>query len=348
MPESGLSTAKDRPARRWLGVVRTVVAFAVAVLGAAVVVTGVTLQWLQESVMQRDGFAQVSQELVQDESLQDELVDTAVEQASGAIQQQELGGLPFSGVIKDVADRRVSTYIRDYAASDQYVEDWNQVLLRTFELNIEPAGSLPETSGDGAPEDLQLYVAPVVDSISTTIEDRLEELTGIRLNLDLGDQEALGGPDGILVVGDSATGPVLNTMADMTVQAPLFFWGGLVALALAAVLARHREWVLVGGGLGAALTTVIVNRGADRTTDAVLNSPDLQDVGRSVVQRVFEILLSGLDTTLSPWLWAGVMVAVLGVLLAAARWLWGAGSAGGSESGHTPSAELRRRRVVEV
>lgn len=332
----------------WIGRLRTVMACVLALVGAAAVVTGVTLQWLQNSVVERDGFARISEELVQDQALQDELVDTAVTQASQAIQQQDLGAIPFSGTVKDMADRRISDYIREYVESDQYVDDWNSMLLTTHELNIESAGSTPETSGDGAPEDLELYVGPVVDSIGAHIEDRLQSLIGIRLNLDLGEQEALGGPDGILVVRDSATGPAFDALADLAVKAPLFTWSGVAGLLIAVLMARHREWTLVGAGAGAVIAVVVANRAADALTADVLASPDLQDVGRSVVDRVFQILLAGMDATLNPWLWGGVVVAVIGLLLAATRVLWRSGSRDGWEAAHGATDAQRRRRVVEV
>ncbi len=346
--ESELKSSRSRRLRGWVGVLRTVLGFVLALAGAAAVVVGVTLQWLQDSLVDRDGFAQISQELVHDESLQQELTDTAVTQASDAVQGQDLGAVPFSGALKDMADRRIAGYIREYVDSDQYVDDWNDVLLTTHQINIEPAGSLPETSGDGAPEDLELYVAPVVGSLESHIEDRLQDTLGVRLNLDLRDQEGLGGQDGIIVVRDSATGPAFDTIADSTVQAPLLLWGGVAALVLAALLSRHREWVLVGAGVGAATAAVLAQRGAQELTSTVLASPDLQDVGRSLVERVFQILLTGMDHTLAPWLWGGVAVAVVGALLAAARLLWRSGSRDSWETGHTLTQDQRRRRVVEI
>lgn len=348
MGESELKSPRSRRERGWLGVLRTVIGCVLALVGAAAVVAGVTLQWLQDSLVDRDGFAQISQELVNDESLQQELEDTAVSQASEAVQAQDLGAVPFSGALKDIADRRIAGYIREYVDSDQYVEDWNRVLLTTHELNIEPAGALPETSGDGAPEDLELYVAPVVDSLEDHVEDQLQDMLGVRLNLDLRDQEGLGGEDGVIVVSDSATGPAFDAIADSTVQAPLLLWGGVAALVVALLLSRYREWALVGAGVGAATAAVVAQRGVQELTSTILASPDLQDVGRSLVERVFQILLAGMDHTLSPWLWGGVAVAVVGLLLAATRLLWRYGSRDGRGSGHIPSENQRRRRVVEI
>lgn len=341
VPKGFTAGRRARFSRGVWGIGRTVVATILALAGALGVVGGVTLQWLEDAVVERDGFAQISQDLAMDQTLQDELVATAVDNASSTVQQQDLGGMPFGGAIRSILDDRVTSAIEDYAQSDQYVDDWNQVMLTTHELNIEPAGT---HDSEGAPENLEIYAAPVVDSIETRMEDRI----GFGVELNLRSDEALGGEDGILVVQQSNTGPVFDTIADTTARAPLALWGGIVALVLSLVIARHREWPLIGGGLGLLAGVLYVGNAAQEITDTVVASPDLQDVGRSVVERIFQLLLTGLDTALAPLLWTGVVAGILGALATAARVLWRWGSGDSWDASHTVSDERRRRRVVEV
>lgn len=322
---------------RW-GLARTVVATLLAVIGSLSLIAGVSLQWLQQSVVEREGFAQISQQLAADDSLQEELVTAAVDGASAAVQDQDLGGLPFSGTILNFVDQRVSSAIEDYAQSEDYVDDWNEVVLTTHELNLQPAGT---GTAEGAPEDLELYVAPVVDSIEERIEDRI----GFGIDLDLRSQDSLGGADGIIVVTDSETGPVFDTIADSTDRTPFLFGGAITALAVAFVLGRHREWALIGAGAGLVAGALYARRAAGDLTDAVTSSPGLEEVGRSVVQRIFELLLTGMDGALLPWLWAGVIAAVAGALLAGARVFWRWGADDGEDEAYPRG---RRRRVVEV
>lgn len=320
---------------------RTVVASVVALLGGLAMIVGLTLTWLQDAVVDREGFAQISQQLVQDQPLQDELIATAVDEASQTVQDQELGGLPFGGTLLNLVDERVTAAIEDYSQSQEYVNDWNEVVLTTHELNLESAGS---QDGEGAPQDLEIYTAPLVDSIESHIEDNI----GLGIDLDLRGEESLGGEDGIIVAAGSETGPVFDTIVDSTGQAPYWFWGGLTAVVLAVIGARHREWTFVAAGLGLFAGVLIGRRAASDVADTVTTSPDLESVGRSVVERIFELLLSGMDAALMPWLWVGVVAGVVGVVLAAARALWSWGASDTWGRAHEADDERRRRRVIEI
>lgn len=331
---------QGRFSRGWWGLLRTILAVLLALTGALAMVAGISLQWLQDSVVDRDGFAKVSEELAADQSLQEELVATALDNASRSVQQQDLGGIPFGGSILDIVDQRVASGIQEYAGTEQYTDDWNQVVLTTHELNLENAG---EGEGQGAPEDLEIGTGPVVDSIEHHIEDRI----GFGVDLDLRSQESLGGADGIVVVGDSHTGPTFDTIVDSTRAAPYLLWGGVVAMGLALLLGRHREWAVAAAGAGLIVGVLYARSQADSLTTSVTSSPNLQDVGRTVIERIFEILLTGLDQALTPYLWAGVAALVVGLIAAAARTLWHWGADDGWEDAHTPG-DGRRRRVVEV
>lgn len=317
-----------------------------ALLGAAAMVAGVTLQWFHGSVVDREGFARISQELVNDPSVRDELLEATVEQVSSAIQGQDLGGGLAGDMAKNFAVQRVTEYIRDYAQSPQYVDDWNQALLGTHERNIASAGTSHGPSA-GAPENLELYIQPMVDSAESRVEDGIYDLVGTRVELPIGGQEALGGSDGVVVVQGSATGGVFDAVVDATSCAPLLLWGGGVVVVLSVFVARHREWVLVGGGVGCSAAVLVARGIADDVTARVLASPDVQGVGRVVVDGVFQLLLTGMDATSAPWLWGGVGVGVIGVMMVLVRRLW---NFGGGDGWYAPSpyGMGQRRRVVNA
>lgn len=302
----------DRPRRRTgaLGWIRTLLAFVLALCAGAAAVAAVTMTWLQESVVDREGFAALSEELVLDQELSDEIAAAASESAGEAVQDVDTRGIPFANILLDGVEGFVTTTIQDYVGSEEYAEDWYSVLGETYQANIASS-----RDGAGAPEDLQVSVGPLVDRVEQRLEDRIP----LDLDLDLRSQEALGGRDAVLSLDDSATGPAIDTMVEVADQAP-YWWAGSALAALAALLlARRREWPVLGLGLGLLGATIAVGRAADGISRDILASPGLSDLAHSVVERVVVLLGGGLDGALMPWLWVGVILSIAGLVLIALR-----------------------------
>ena len=82
--------------------------------------------------------------------------------------------------------------------------------------------------------------------------------------------------------------------------------------------------------------------------DSVMASPDLEGVGRTVVDRLFAVLGAGLDQRLSPWLWAGVALTAAGVVLCGLRLTWRLGGDDASGGDSTTGLSRSGRRVIEA
>lgn len=309
---SGSRRRRLRP----LGWLRTALATILAVGAGAATIVAVTLTWLGASVVDREGFAALSEELVLDQQLSDEIEAAATASAGDAVQGIDTGPLPFGGLLLDGVESVVTSVLQEYFGSQQYAEDWYAVLGETYDANLGAA-----RSGAGAPEDLQVHVGPLVDRVESSLEERIP----FGIDLDLRAQEALGGRDAILSLDDSGTGPVLDGLVAAADQAPLWWAGSAVAAIAALVLARHREWTLLGAGAGLLGSGLIVGGAAQGIGEDIVASPGLTDVARSVVDRVLGILLGGLDAALLPWLWTGAGLAAAGLLLILVRLMWRVG-----------------------
>lgn len=335
----------DRPApaapRRGPGalrLLRTVVAAVLALCAGLAAVMAVTTTWIDDTVMDREGFSALSEDLLTDQQLRDEIEAMALDSASQAVQDADTGDIPMGGMITGWVDRRVGSTLVEYFEGDDYPQDMREVLEGTYDANVAAA-----EGPDGAPEDLQVDVAPVMEGLSESISDRLP----FGLEIDLSAMDLPGIDGGVAEIPDSATGPALDQLADVSQQAPYWWIAAAAAAALALVIARHREWALLGAGIGligGVIAAGMVLQGFAETTMA---SPDLEGVGRTVVDRMFAALDAGLDRRLSPWLWAGVALSAAGVVLGGLRLTWRLG--GDDPRGDSATGLSRRgRRVIEA
>lgn len=322
---------------------RRVLSCVLAFFGAVLVVSSVASLWVNASIVERDGFSQLSQQLAYDSSLREELVRQAQYQSAESIQRYDMGAVPFEGVIKDNLNNQVRDSITEYSQSQQYIDDWEQVLLKTHELNIVPA----ENSAHGAPQDLQIFVQPTVDSMSSRVGQRIENIIGFQVPIDVGQQQALGGSDGILVVEGSSTGVLFDILVHSRGYAQTALYPGIFALLFSWRLAKPKRWVLIPAGLGAAITAFMVGWWAEQVVDAVLASPSVEGMGRSVLGRIFEIASADLDRTLNPWFWGGLVVSVVGAALIFGKTSWRSGVRGRSSRVFGGRAHPEQPRVIE-
>ena len=342
-PAGGLPWDRPAPAARRrgpgaLGVLRTVVASVLALCAGLAAVMAVATTWIDDTVMDREGFSALSEDLLADQQLRGEIEDMALDSASQAVQNADTGDIPLGGTITGWVDRRVQSTMSDYFDGDAYQQDMREVLEGTYDANVAAA-----ESPDGAPEDLQVEVAPVMDGLSEAINDRLP----FGLEVDLSSMDLVGIQDGVAEIPDSATGPALDQLSEVSDQAPYWWIAAAVAAVLALLIARHREWALLGAGIGLVGGVIAAGMVLQGFADSVMASPDLEGVGRTVVDRLFAVLGAGLDQRLSPWLWTGVALTAAGVVLGGLRLTWRLGDdASGGDS--TTGLSRSGRRVIEA
>lgn len=343
-PAAGLPWDRPAPAARRrgrgaLGLLRTIVAAVLALCAGLAAVMAVTTTWIDDTVMDREGFSALSEDLLADQQLRDEIEAMALDSASQAVQDTDTGDIPMGGMITGWVDRRVGSTLVEYFDGDDYPQDMREVLEGTYDANVAAA-----EGPNGAPEDLQVDVAPVLDGLSGSISDRLP----FGLEIDLSAMDLPGIDGGVAEIPDSATGPALDQLAEVSQQAPYWWIAAGVAAVLALVIARHREWMLLGAGLGligGVIAAGMVLQGFAETTMA---SPDLEGVGRTVVDRMFAALDAALNQRLGPWLWAGVALAGAGVVLGGVRLTWRLGGDDDSNGDSTTGLSRRGRRVIEA
>lgn len=337
----GHLTREGSPERRTgpLGWVRTVLAAVLALCAGLAAVVALLTTWVDDTIMDRGGFAALSEQLLSDQQLRDELETTALETTSEAVQDIDTGGVPLGGLMKDYADRAAQDVLGGYLDSDLYSQDVREVLEGTYDANVAAAAG-----PDGAPEDLQLEIAPVIDGLTTAVSDRLP----MGLEIDLGSMDLFGSSDGMLTVPDSATGPVLDLIAAIAQQAPYWWAGAVAAVVLALLIARHREWVLVGAGLGLLGGVIAAGAAMQSFAEDLLASPELEGVARAVLERLMAVLGTGLEEHLAPWIWAGAILTLAGLVLCVVRLTWRAGADGDAADGSLADLSRRSgRRVIE-
>lgn len=148
-------------------------------------------------------------------------------------------------------------------------------------------------------------------------------------------------------IPDSATGPALDQLSEVSDQAPYWWIAAAVAAVLALLIARHREWALLGAGIG--LVGGVIAAGMVLQASPTRSwPPRTWRVGRTVVDRLFAVLGAGLDQRLSPWLWTGVALTAAGVVLGGLRLTWRLGGDDASGGDSTTGLSRSGRRVIEA
>ena len=70
-----------------------------ALCAALAAVMAVATTWIDDTVMDREGFSALSEDLLADQQLRGEIEDMALDSASQAVQNADTGDIPLGGTI---------------------------------------------------------------------------------------------------------------------------------------------------------------------------------------------------------------------------------------------------------
>ena len=239
--------------------------------------------WIDEHVVQREGFLAVTEPLGEDPAFQRTLSDSAVESILGHERVPDWIEDRLTPLAEEQAERLTGTEV--------YATLWETTMIDLHRELFTPG-----------PSELDVDLAPAIDGILEPVEERLPV-------------EIPRPDDPRLTIATVPQVPLLGPLSAVT---PWASWAGPIALGLlvlALLIARHRRAVLALGGLGGVLAGAGTWWLGARIEDVVPDSVD-QAVFLGPIVRVFEqqfqaeIVPQGVVL-----LGAGALVMTLGLVL---------------------------------
>ena len=264
--------------------------FAVLLLIAAMILGALWLPavWFSDHVVDEDGFLEITQPLADDPELQRTLTDSAVEEIL------EGGNVPgwlaerVTPVLQEQSNRLTDT--------DGYGTLWDVTMVELHGALFTPGAS-----------DLDVDLAPVIDSVLTGVEDNVPLVEIPR-------------PDSATItLARIPDVPLLTHATALTPWAPRLGPIALVLAVLALVIAAHRRTMVTLAGIGA-ICAGFATLTLSRSIDTVV--PDRVDQATflgPIVQVFEEQFRADLLPQSVIMLGAGALVAATGLVLVGLR-----------------------------
>ena len=265
---------------------RTFVSAVALIIGVLLTAVAVPAIWIDRSVVQEDGFVELSAPLGQDADFQQRLAAAAV----GTI---DTGAIPDA--LADVVRPVIEAAAGSLTGLPGYPAAWEETLRKSHRLSFADPASPPAADSSTS---LTLDVAPLV-ALAT---EELARTSGLPLEA----------PERTLInVGQPEHRQWIERVS---AYAPLGYSlaiGAGIALALALVAARRRWTVVFSAGVGALLLAALWTYGSQVARDAVVGTAS----GNEVADMFKDAFAAAASGSFQSWT-AGAAVAG-GVLLAA-------------------------------
>ena len=265
---------------------RTFVSAVALIIGVLLTAVAVPAIWIDRSVVQEDGFVELSGPLGQDADFQQRLAAAAV----GTI---DTGAIPDA--LADVVRPVIEAAAGSLTGLPGYPAAWEETLRKSHRLSFADPASPPAADSSTS---LTLDVAPLV-ALAT---EELARTSGLPLEA----------PEQTLInVGQPEHRQWIERVS---AYAPLGYSlaiGAGIALALALVAARRRWTVVFSAGVGALLLAALWTYGSQVAWDAVVGTAS----GNEVADMFKDAFAAAASGSFQSWT-AGAAVAG-GVLLAA-------------------------------
>ena len=265
---------------------RTFVSAVALIIGVLLTAVAVPAIWIDRSVVQEDGFVELSGPLGQDADFQQRLAAAAV----GTI---DTGAIPDA--LADVVRPVIEAAAGSLTGLPGYPAAWEETLRKSHRLSFADPASPPAADSSTS---LTLDVAPLV-ALAT---EELARTSGLPLEA----------PEQTLInVGQPEHRQWIERVS---AYAPLGYSlaiGAGIALALALVAARRRWSVVFSAGVGALLLAALWTYGSQVARDAVVGTAS----GNEVADMFKDAFAAAASGSFQSWT-AGAAVAG-GVLLAA-------------------------------
>lgn len=268
--------------------VRDLLAVLLLIAATALATLWLPAVWLQSHVVDRSGFLEITQPLADDPTFQRTLTDGAVETI---LSDENMPGWisdPLTPIAQEQAARATDTEV--------YTTVWDAAMIELHGALFSPGAS-----------DLEVDLAPVIDTLLTGVEDQVPLLDVPR-------------PDSAAVT--IATIPDVPLLTHATVLDPWAQRAGPIALGLAVLallIARHRRGMLMTAGLGTMIAGLATWALAQRITDLVPNRVDQAAFLGPIVQAFEQRFTADVTPQGVILLGVGALVAATGLVLIGLR-----------------------------
>ena len=272
---------------------RTFVSAMAVVIGLLLAAVAVPAMWVDQNVVQENGFVRLASPLGQDPEFQRRLASAAVASFNPAGQMPDFMADGMVPVLE--AAESSLTGLPGYPAA------WEETLRRSHRLSFAEPGSLPPEAA--ASTALTLDVAPLLGLLT----QQVSEATGLPLD-----------PPGETLINVGQSGH-RELIANLTAYAPMGYAvaaGSGLAFVLALVAARRRWLIFLMAGVGGLFLAAIWKLGSDFASAAASALPS----GNAVAEVFQKELVDASAASFGQWIntsfWTAGFLLVAGIVLA--------------------------------
>lgn len=272
---------------------RTFVSAIAVMIGILLAAVAVPAMWVDQNVVQEDGFVRLASPLGQDPEFQRRLASAAVASFNPAGQTPDFMANGMVPVLEAAAGSL--TGLPGYPAA------WEETLRKSHRLSFAEPGSLPPEASDST--SLTLDVAPLLGLLT----QRVSEATGVPLT-----------PPGETLISIGQSGHRELT-ANLTAYAPMGYAlaaGSGLAFVLALVVARRRWLIFLVAGVGGLFLAALWKLGSDLASGAASAMPS----GNAVAEVFQRELVKASAASFGQWInasfWTAGFLLLAGIVLA--------------------------------
>jgi hypothetical protein len=270
---------------------RTFVSAVAVLIGLAMAAVAVPAMWVDQNIVQEDGFVALTAPLGKDPAFQQRLATAAVNNFSPDQIPEAVVEL-IRPVLEDAA--------QSLTGLPGYPEAWTETLRKSHRLSFAPPDSLP--AGMQGTSSLTLDVAPLVGLVAK----RVAEATSLPLE----------SPEQVLItIGQPSQRQIVE---QVSAYAPIGYAvavGSAIAFVLALVAARRRWTVLAGAGIGAVILSALWVLAAEAVGRAVEGASSGNEVAEIFKREFVAASTAGFGRWTLAAAVAGAVMLALGIVL---------------------------------
>lgn len=269
---------------------RTVFSAFAAIAAAVLFCVAVPALWLDQHVVQEEGFVALASPLGSDSQFQSELGDATAETV--------ISDANFAGGLTELVRPLVEGAAQSLADHPGYQEAWDETLRLSHELTFTAEGQPAEGQGSGA---ITLDIEPMV----ALVTEESSEAIGTDIPL----------PPQVLVdIGQADQGRGIDLIQNYASLAVPFAVASAAAFVLAMVIARRRSTTLVLVGIGVAISAGLWKLGAEFAARQVQASEDSNALAGVFKEHLAATAESSFNTWIIAGAGAGAVMIIVGLI----------------------------------
>lgn len=243
--------------------------------------------WLDQHVVQEEGFIELAAPLGSDPQFQSQLVDATADTV--------IADADFAPGLAELVRPLVEGAAESLTDHPEYQEAWNETLRLSHELTFTTEAQPPEAQGGGA---ITLDIAPLV----TLVTEDAAQAIGTDIPV----------PPQVLVgIGQSDQGQAIQFIENYAGLAVPFAAASGLAFVLAIAIARRRSTTLLLIGFGVALSAGLWKLGTEFAVRQVSASSD-----ENALAGLFkDYFVSTAEASFNAWIIAGAGAGIIMMLL---------------------------------